>query len=154
MKNSQLAAVIADTLASASVIDGDKIDVAIEKIQAKLDSHLGETEVGVTYRKELVTNERCPTDNGQTAIAKFQFVHKRIVEGTLTGTVYWKTLAVQSFSVDKDGKFTFTKVGQPSDVVVMTGTVSHVDGLLTLSWNTPPTYNHVVVNYEYMAKDE
>lgn len=152
MKNSQLAAVLGDHLVSLNLIDSSKLDFAIEKLEAKLNAHLGENNGTVVFSEQVVREEKCETNNGKVALAPFKLKNKRIVEGSLSGVVYRKTIAIQTFTVSNEGKFTFTRIGQASDFEVMSGKVDLADGVVTLSWNGPPGYNHIAVNYKYKSE--
>ena len=149
MKNSHLAGILVDTLISEKVLDSNKADKAIEKIQAKLDILLQESDV--QYTCQYQQNERSVTSDGKTSISQFIFSNKKLSD--VSGVIYRKSMAIQSFLISTEGIFTFSRVGQVSDVEVMSGTIDFEDGELALMWNTSPGLNHVIVNYEYMEKN-
>jgi hypothetical protein len=68
--------------------------------------------------------------------------------GTVTGTIYDGSTAVQTFIVSSGGSFTFTDIGAPS-VKVTAGSLNNNTGELALTWNSAPGANHAVISYEY-----
>lgn len=150
MKNSHLAGILVDTLVSEGVLASSKTEDAIEKIQLKLNSLLRESDV--TYSFQYIQNEKSEISDGKTSISQFRFSNKKMSD--VSGVIYRKSMAIQSFLISNDGKFTFSRIGQASDIEVMSGTIDFEDGEMALMWNTAPGTNHVVMNYEYAVSNE
>lgn len=101
------------------------------------------------YSHQFVQNETSSVDDGADTSATYApLEHTPILAGTMTGTVYDGSTAVQTFTVNSSGTFTFTDIGTPSPKATA-GTLNVTTGELTLTWNSAPGANNVVVSYEY-----
>ncbi|MCK4685823.1 MAG: hypothetical protein KAT44_12755, partial [Pirellulales bacterium] len=70
----------------------------------------------------------------------FQLAHTNILPGTLSGTLCLDETAIQTFTVARDGGFTFTPVGDPSARAVdALATIDYVTGLITMPFDNVPT---------------
>ena len=114
----------------------------------------GDANLDIFYSHQFVQNETTSTDVGGTASGHVSVFapleHTPILGGTMTGTVFRGSSAVQTFVVDSAGTFTFTSIGAPT-IAVSSGTLDVSSGEVTLTWNGggDPTSNHVVCSYEY-----
>ena len=109
----------------------------------------GDANLAIYYADQFVENETSTTDVGDDVTAVFApLEHTPIFAGTVSGTIYDGTTAVQTFTVSEAGTFTFTDVGTPSPKVTA-ATLNVTTGEMTLTWNSAPGENHMVVNYEY-----
>lgn len=109
----------------------------------------GDGNLDIFYTHQFVQNETSSTDNGgDTTSVYAPLEHTPVLAGTLTGTVYDGSTAVQTFVVSEAGTFTFTDIGSPT-YKGTSGTVDLTTGEITLTWNTDPGANHIVCSYEY-----
>jgi len=109
----------------------------------------GTANLDIFYTHQFVQNETSSTDAGTDTAAVFTpLEHTPILAGTVTGTIYDGSTAVQTFVVSSGGTFTFTDVGAPS-VKVTAGSLNLNTGELALTWNSAPGANHAVISYEY-----
>jgi len=109
----------------------------------------GDGNLEIFYTHQFVQNETSSTDAGGDVTSVYApLEHTPVLAGTLTGTVYDGSTAVQTFVVAADGTFTFTSIGSPT-VTATAGTVDVTTGEMTLTWSSAPGANHVVVSYEY-----
>jgi hypothetical protein len=101
------------------------------------------------YSSSFIENETTSTDAGTLTSATYAPLEKTpVVVNTLIGTIYDGSTAVQTFTVNSAGTFTFAAIGSPT-VYVTAGTINANTGELTFTWNSAPGANHAVVNYEY-----
>jgi hypothetical protein len=78
----------------------------------------GTANLDIWYSHQFVQNEVTSTDNGGDTSATYAPLEKTpILAGTVTGTVYDGSTAVQTFVVSSAGTFTFTSIGSPSITV-------------------------------------
>jgi len=109
----------------------------------------GTANLDVFYSSQFVQNEVSATDAGLTTTASYAaFEHTPILAGTVTGTIYDGGTAIQTFTVSAAGAFAFNDIGSPSPKVTA-GSLSLTSGELTLTWNSAPGSNNVVISYEY-----
>jgi hypothetical protein len=109
----------------------------------------GTPNLDIFYTHQFVQNETTSTDVGGDTSATYQPLEKTpILAGTMTGTIYDGTTAVQTFTVSSAGTFTFSTIGSPS-ITVSSGTLNLTTGELTFTWSADPGPNHAVVSYEY-----
>lgn len=151
MDNGNLATVIADTLVCKDLIGKNNFDEAVEAIEDKLCFHLGEDRGAAFFESQHITNECTQVDSGTTATSEFDLENGTLSSSSLVGTIYRKRLAIQTFAVDEKGNFTFNNVGQPSDVMALSGTLNLKSGKVKLAWNTAPGDNHMVVSYDHLV---
>lgn len=109
----------------------------------------GTANLDVWYSHSFIQNEATSIDDGADVTATYApLEHTPVMAGTVTGTVYDGTLAVQTFVVSSAGTFTFSDIGTPVNKATA-GTLNNNTGELVLTWNNAPGANHVVINYEY-----
>jgi len=109
----------------------------------------GTANLDIFYSSQFVQNETSNTDAGAgTSVTYDPVEHTPIFAGTITGTVYDGTTAVQTFVVSAGGTFTFTDIGSPATKATG-GSVNLTTGEVSLTWNAAPGDNHVVMSYEY-----
>lgn len=109
----------------------------------------GTANLDVFYSSQFVQNETTSTDAGLTTTSVFSpLEHTPILAGTITGTVYDGSTAIQTFVVSTSGTFTFTDIGSPSPKATA-GSIDLTTGEFTLTWNSAPDENHCVLSYEY-----
>lgn len=109
----------------------------------------GTANLDIFYSHQFVQNEVSSTDAGTDVTAVFApLEHTPVLAGTVTGTIYDGATAVQTFVVSSAGTFTFTDIGSPSPKVTA-GSLNNNTGELTLTWNSAPGANNVVLSYEY-----
>lgn len=116
----------------------------------------GTANLDIYYSHQYVQNESTNTDAGTLVTSTYApLEHTPILGGTVTGTVYVGSTAVQTFVVSSAGVFTFTNINSPAVYARPTGsTLNTSTGELVLTWwdgasNTAPGANHVVISYEY-----
>ena len=107
----------------------------------------GDANLSVYYSHQFVENEASATDAGGTTTTVV-LEHTPVIAGTVTGTVYDGTVAVQTFAVAQSGSFTFQDIGTPA-AKVTSASLDLTSGEMVLNWNSDPGANHVVVSYEY-----
>ncbi len=115
----------------------------------------GDANLDIYYTSQFIQNETSSTNPGgannwTSTYAPLE--HTPVLAGTLTGTVYDGTTAIQTFVVSSSGTFTFTDIGTPTIKAQASG--SSVDlntGEVVLQWNSggDPGENSIVVSYEY-----
>lgn len=109
----------------------------------------GDGNLDIFYTHQFVQNETSSTDAGGDVTSVFApLEHTPVLAGTMTGTIYDGSVAVQTFVVGADGTFDFTDIGTPSPKCTG-GTLDLTTGEMTLTWGSAPGANHVVVSYEY-----
>jgi hypothetical protein len=109
----------------------------------------GTANLDIWYTHQFVQGEATSVDDGADVSATYApLEHTPILAGTVTGTVYDGSTAVQTFVVSSAGAFTFSDVGAPA-IKATAGALNNNTGELTLTWNNAPGANHVVINYEY-----
>lgn len=101
------------------------------------------------YSHSFVENETTSTDNGgDTSAVYAPLEHTPITAGSVTGTIYDGSTAVQTFVISSAGSFTFSEIGSPS-IKVTAGSLNTTTGELSFTWNSDPGANHAVVSYDY-----
>jgi hypothetical protein len=109
----------------------------------------GTANLDIFYTHQFVQNESTSTDNGGNVTSAYSpLEHTPILAGTITGTIYDGSLAVQTFVVSSTGTFTFSNIGSPATYVTA-GSLNLTTGELVLTWNSAPGPNHAVLSYEY-----
>lgn len=109
----------------------------------------GDANLDIWYSHQFIQNEPTSIDAGADTTAVFAPIeHTPILGGTVTGTVYIGLVAVQTFVISETGTFTFSDIGAPS-VKATAGSLNLTTGELTLTYNSAPSANHVVLSYEY-----
>jgi len=109
----------------------------------------GTANLDIWYSHQFVQNEATSVDDGADVTATYApLEHTPILPGTVTGTVYDASVAVQTFVVSSAGAFTFSDIGTPVNKAT-SGALNVNTGELTLTWNNAPGANHAVMNYEH-----
>lgn len=114
----------------------------------------GDGNLDIYYTHQFIQNERSSSHPGGSSVAATHapLEHTPVIPGTLTGTVYDGTTAIQTFVVSSAGVFTFTDIVSPLTVKA-TQSGSSVDlttGEVTIKWTGgDPGECHFVASYEY-----
>ena len=109
----------------------------------------GDGNLDIMYSSQVVENETTSVDDGADTLSVYSpLEHTPLLPGTITGTVYDGTDAVQNFIVDQSGNFNFNDIGAPS-AKVTSAALDLTTGEMNFTWNTAPGENHVVMSYEY-----
>lgn len=115
----------------------------------------GDGNLDIYYTSQFIQNETSSTNAGgsNNLVATYApLEHTPVLAGTVTGTVYDGTTAIQTFVVSSAGTFAFTDIGSPTIKAISAGSsIDLVTGEVTLQWNAggDPGDNHMVLNYEY-----
>lgn len=109
----------------------------------------GTANLDIFYSHQFIQNESTSTDAGTIVTASYApLEHTPVLPGTVTGTIYDGTTAVQTFVISSAGTFTFTDIGSPSPKVT-SGSLNVNTGEMALTWDSVAGPNHVVMSYEY-----
>ncbi len=109
----------------------------------------GTANLDIFYTHQFIQNETTSTDNGANATTAYSpLEHTPVLAGTVTGTVYDGSTAVQTFVISSSGTFTFSTIGSPATFAT-SGSLNLTTGELVLTWNAAPGANHTVLSYEY-----
>ncbi len=110
----------------------------------------GTANLDIFYSSQFVQNETSSTDAGNIVTAIYApLEHTPVLPGTVTGTVYDGSTAIQTFTVNTAGTFSFTDLTAGLTVKATSGTINTNTGEVTLTWNSAAGANHIVVSYEY-----
>jgi hypothetical protein len=113
----------------------------------------GDGNLDIYYAHQFVQNEASSTHPGGSSVsaAYAPLEHTPVLAGTLTGTVYDGSTAIQTFVVSSSGTFTFTDIGTPTVKAQSSGSsVDLTTGEVVLKWTGgDPGDNHFVTSYEY-----
>lgn len=107
----------------------------------------GDANLDIWFTHQFVSQETQSNAGGGTALV-YNLEKTPIIAGTITGTISDGGTDIQTFVVDENGSFTFTDIGTPSPKVTG-GSIDTVTGVMSLTWNSDPGSNAIVVNYEY-----
>ena len=110
----------------------------------KLASSEGFT-LDLYYQYQYVQNELVKPYKESFRKSYYSFQHEALY---ITGTVYHKDVALQTFVVADDGMVTFTDIGTP-EIKVRCGVYSIENNQLTFCWDSLNHDSHVVCSYEY-----
>ena len=109
----------------------------------------GDANLDIFYSHQFIQNETTSTDNGDDVTSVYSpLEHTPILAGTVTGTLYDGSTAVGTFTISESDSVTITDVGTPTpgvDSIVLDRTT----GEMTVTWDSAPGPNHVVLSYEY-----
>jgi hypothetical protein len=97
------------------------------------------------YRYQFIQNELSKPYHASGRKSFYSFQHEALY---ITGTVYNKDVAIQTFVVADDGVATFTSIGDP-EVKVNYGFYSTGTNKFGFCWNSNNHDSHVVCSYEY-----
>ena len=125
---------IVDDLIAAKVFTEKKRDKALGVLRAKLE---------IPKPTGLSNNLK---DSGGKSAVKFKLDHKDIDLGSVSGVIYYRDIAIQSFKLGSRNIFEFKTIGQESNVFVTSLSIQDDDMLV--SWNTPPVENRIQITYE------
>ena len=80
----------------------------------------------------------------------YQLAHPNILPGTLGGVIYNGNTAIQTFTLNRAGTFTFTAIGAPA-TRVLSATLNRDSGAITLVWNSSvaATSTRIEADYSY-----
>ena len=112
----------------------------------------GTANLDIWYSHQFVQNEVTSTDDGADASSNYApLEHTPILAGTVTGTVFDGSTAIQTFVVSSAGTFTFADIGTPTIKGTASGSSLNVNtGELVVAWTGgTPGANHVVISYEH-----
>lgn len=113
----------------------------------------GDGNLSIYYTSQFVQNESSSTHPGGSSVSASYapLEHTPVLAGTLTGTVYDGSTAIQTFVVSSAGSFTFTDIGSPTVKAQSSGSsVDLTTGAVVLKWTGgDPGENHYVASYEY-----
>ena len=111
----------------------------------------GNANLDMFYSSQFIQNETTSSDDGADTTSVFSpLEHTPILAGTMTGTIYVGTTAVQTFTMPESGTCSsFSNVNGVPSPAVTSATLNATTGALQLVWNGAPSTNSVVVNYEY-----
>ena len=115
----------------------------------------GDGNLANMYSSQFIQNETSSTNPGGANSWASTFApleHTPVLPGTLTGTLYDGTTAVQTFVVSSSGTFTFTDIGSPTIKATSSGSSIDLEtGEVTIQWNSggDPGENHMICSYEY-----
>ncbi len=115
--------------------DLDKTSTALDTMLELLDasgtvlarSADSQTDTG-SVTGDVITNPSAGASVG------YQLSHANILPGTLGGVIYRGNTAVQTFTVNRAGAFTFTAIGAPA-TRVLSATLDRDTGLVTFTWS-------------------
>lgn len=113
-------------------------------MQQKYD---GTTNLKPYYTSQVVKDETQNNAGGGTSLT-YTLEKTPVVQGTLLGTVYDGTTAIQTFSTSTSGVISFTDIGTPSPKVTA-ATLNLATGLVTFTWSADPAANSIICSYEY-----
>lgn len=112
----------------------------------------GDANLDITYTSQQVENETTSTDDGVDTTSIFAPLERTpILGGTVTGTVYRGTTAIQTFVVSAAGTFTFADIGTVVGAKAQSSgsTLNLTTGEMVLTWTSAPSEtNYAVVSYE------
>jgi hypothetical protein len=119
----------------------------------------GTANLDIFYTHQFVQNESTNVDAGLSTVSAYSpLEHTPVLAGTVTGTVYVASTAVQTFVISSGGTFTFTAIGSPATYVNCGGSASGTatsaslnltTGEVVWTWNLAAAANHAVLSYEY-----
>ena len=132
-------------------LDVDKTSSALDPMLELLDaggnvlarSADSQTDTG-SVTGETVTNGITGTT------LSYQLGHANILPGTLSGMIYNGNTAIQTFTVDRAGTFTFTPIGSPA-TKVNSASLNRDTGAITFVWSgsVAAGTTRVVADYDY-----
>ena len=137
---------------------GSEVWLDIDKTSSALDTMLELVDAGgnilarsadsqtdtATASGEVVRNAATGT------VLTYPLARGNILPGTLSGTIYNGNTAIQIFSLDRAGTFTFTSIGSPA-TRVNSATLNRDTGAITFTWSASVAANatRIVAGYSY-----
>lgn len=110
----------------------------------------GTAQLDPWFTSQYIQNETSSTDAGAITTAVYApLEHTPVLAGTVTGTVYDGSSAIQTFTVSAGGTFSFTDLVSGLSVKATGGTINNNTGEITLTWNSAPGSNNIITSYEY-----
>lgn len=104
----------------------------------------------IFFECNFIQNES-HTDEGNTIISHYYLDHLPILEEMFSGLISINSENIQCFIVDNNGKFSFSKIGDPL-IYVIDGELDLNSKLLKFYWNGNPGENLITVSY-HLPKD-
>jgi hypothetical protein len=127
----------------------DKVGFPGDDANSLMQRADGTANLDIFYSSQFIQNETSNTNAGAGTAVTFNPVeHTPVLAGTITGSVYVGSIAVQTFVVSAGGTFTFTDIGTPANKAVA-GSINLTTGEISLTYNNAPGNNHIVLSYEY-----
>ena len=151
MDKTTLATILTDVLIDAKKIKKRDVNEVTGLILEKLDFY-DVLDDEVKGKKRTKKKEVLSVDQGDVATSNFDLGNNSVEFEEFGGVVYRKGVAIQSFKCTDQGALIFENIGQPSDTMVISGTLDPWRGQVTLIWNTAPKENHIEVTYKYRSK--
>jgi hypothetical protein len=157
MNNDILSFIITDELFERRLITNESYVAAHEAILDKLQTYRetlkvpGLSDTEIYYGTMLSENETLNmiSFNPDTNEAKYEVEFKPIIRGSLTGTIYYGHIAVQTFIMDENGYANIVTIGTPWFRAESIG-VSCNYGTIIVKWNKKPeSTTSLHVSYEY-----
>lgn len=111
----------------------------------------GDANLDHWYSSQFVNNETVPTHVGGAELT-YRYApleHTPVIAGTVTGTLYDGSRAVQSFVIDQNGNDTLTTIDDTDGCLATNMTLDTDTGEIVVTWDNNPGANHAVVSYEY-----
>jgi hypothetical protein len=111
----------------------------------------GDANLDIFYTSQFVQNETQAHAGGGIGpfVFKYQLEKTPVISGTVVGTIYDGSTAIQTFTIPSSGtSVTLTDIGSPSPKV-SSGSIDNNTGVLSLTWNADPVANSVIASYEY-----
>lgn len=110
----------------------------------------GTANLAIYYSSQFIENETTTTDAGVIVTSTYApLEHTPVLAGTVTGTVFDGSTAIQTFTVSASGTYTFTDLSSGLSTKATSGTINLTTGEITVTWNNAPGENHLVLSYEY-----
>jgi hypothetical protein len=134
-----------------AVSAGSSIDLTTRVITVTWNQPAGPNHLVVNFNNAPVTNESTSTESGGTVSNYAPLAHSPVLAGTVSGQVFVGSTAIQNFTVDATGVFTFTDIGSQAPIHAVTAgsSISLGTGEIIIAWSGTVGANHLVVNYQY-----
>lgn len=110
----------------------------------------GDANLDIFYSSQFVQNESTSAVPALAGAVNYGALeHTPVLAGTVTGTVYYNSAAVQTFVVSSAGAFTFSTI--TGTILATAGSLNLSTGELALTWNASAVgaSSYCVVSYEY-----
>lgn len=140
---------------TSTFVTDARYDALTKSVSLAWNTNPGASRMEVTYNKaDFITNSQPITVAGNEFNTTHTVAAAPVAKGSLSGTIYLGTMAIQTFTVDVSGTtFTFSNLRGTPAVRATGGNLDPDSGTINLFWNqslegvnptTPPT---VVVTY-------
>jgi len=123
----------------------------------------GTANLDIWYAHQFMQNECIEHRGNKTNRTAYHFSKDKVLEGTVTGTIYVKDplkfngyvkYATQQFQIKFNGEIEFTDVGEKCELKVVSGKMDHLHGKLSFEWNGVPDVTELIVCYEFPIGDK